>query len=142
MPSHIFRCLLLLCLLYGTESKKSRKKAAKVVSAEKEVSAEKVASAEAEQYQDLTVSVESAFNIMDGNQNGKLTRKEVKIFLEDLGQIFLGKGIEGKSDQEKKQFLREVFAKLDSNGDNRISKAEAQAGPGFVRELITLLQKV
>merc|ERR1712194_875769 len=83
---------------------------------------------------------EMAFGMVDTDKNDKLTKREVRAFLDGMGGMFLGEGLTGKSKEEKKQLINEVFQKLDTDGDKKINKVEAKAGEGFVKEMMEKLK--
>merc|ERR1740133_827237 len=81
-----------------------------------------------------------SFQMIDGDHNDKITKRETKAFLNGMGAMFLGDALSKMSEQEKKELVDTVFAKLDTDGDKKISSKEATAGAGFVKELMDKLK--
>eukprot|EP00928_Gymnodinium_smaydae_P058799 TRINITY_DN419_c1_g1_i1.p1 TRINITY_DN419_c1_g1~~TRINITY_DN419_c1_g1_i1.p1 ORF type:complete len:142 (+),score=44.71 TRINITY_DN419_c1_g1_i1:54-428(+) len=78
---------------------------------------------------------EMAFQMIDTDKNGKITKRETKAFMNGMGAMMLGEALGKMSADEKKTIIDDVFLKLDTDKDKKISKSEAKAGAGFVQEL-------
>eukprot|EP00927_Polykrikos_kofoidii_P018962 TRINITY_DN18828_c0_g1_i3.p1 TRINITY_DN18828_c0_g1~~TRINITY_DN18828_c0_g1_i3.p1 ORF type:complete len:303 (-),score=62.92 TRINITY_DN18828_c0_g1_i3:124-1032(-) len=81
-----------------------------------------------------------AFQMIDQDENGKLTKREVKAFMNGMGGMFLGDALQTMSAQGKKKLIDDVFTQLDEDGDKKISQEEAKAGEGFVQEMVAKMR--